>query len=333
MRNLSSKTPRSRSQIARLKNDLTAKDQKLESLSARLKSTSENNGNLPKHARILESSMNDLQKKLRETQGLLQASIDEKAGLPEKLTELKNSLNEVQTSYVADEIKIRELTEQLDEKTGTAERNAQLLERDRDIRDLMTARNLHIYDVFDTDAKGKTKPAFGRIFYTEGKSLVFYAYDLNETKLANANYHYRVWGGQEGQKDKVASLGVFYSDDKTQRRWVFKCNNPENSRTNRFGVCHARILRLGLPPPKRPEAARCLPGRHRQPSLAFPLEQINSILVQSSSCYCIVGQRRSSKSRSQESDLALTLCRARAVCAYSRPLNQFDGGCARFRNA
>ncbi len=90
-----------------------------------------------------------------------------------------------------------------------------MLERDRDIRDLMTARNLHIYDVFDTDAKGKTKPAFGRIFYTEGKSLIFYAYDLNETKLANANYHYRVWGGQEGQKDKVTSLGVFYSDDKT----------------------------------------------------------------------------------------------------------------------
>jgi hypothetical protein len=214
-------------QIARLKDDLKAKDQRLESLSERLKSSSENNNNLLKTRAEIEFSMNDLQQKLRETQGLLQASIVEKAGLPEKLNELKNALNDVQTSYIADEIKIRELKEQLAEKTGNAERNAQLLERDRDIRDLMTARNLHIYDVFDTDAKGKTKPVFGRIFYTEAKSLVFYAYDLNEAKLANANYHYRVWGSQEAQKDKVTSLGVFYSDDKTQRRWVFKCNNPK----------------------------------------------------------------------------------------------------------
>lgn len=214
-------------QIARLKDDLRAKDQRLESLVERLKSSSENNENLLKTRAELELSMNDLQQKLREAQGMLQASIVEKAGLPEKLNELKNALNDVQTSYVADEIKIRELKEQLADKSGTAERNAQLLERDRDIRDLMTARNLHIYDVFDTDAKGKTKPVFGRIFYTEAKSLVFYAYDLNEAKLANSNYHYRVWGSQEAQKDKVTSLGVFYSDDKTQRRWVFKCNNSK----------------------------------------------------------------------------------------------------------
>jgi|SRR5581483_9130880 len=214
-------------QIARLKDDLRAKDQRLESLSERLKSSSESNADLLKTHAELEASISDLQQKLRETQGLLQASVQEKSALPEKLNELESALNDAQTSYVADEIKIRELKEQLTEKSGNAERNAQLLERDRDIRDLMTARNLHIYDVFDTDAKGKTKPAFGRIFYTENKSLVFYAYDLNEAKLANANYHYRVWGSQEAQKDKVTSLGVFYSDDKTQRRWVFKCNNPK----------------------------------------------------------------------------------------------------------
>lgn len=214
-------------QIDRLKDDLRAKSQRLEGLSERLKSSSENKENLLKTNAELELSINDLQQKLRETQGLLQASVEEKSALPEKLKELKSALNDAQTSYVADEIKIRELKEQFTEKSGNAERNVQLLERDRDIRDLMTARNLHIYDVFDTDAKGKTKPAFGRIFYTEGKSLIFYAYDLNEAKLANANYHYRVWGGQEAQKDKVTSLGVFYSDDKTQRRWVFKCSNPK----------------------------------------------------------------------------------------------------------
>src|SRR6185437_1521678 len=164
--------------------------------------SSENNETLLKTRAELELSRNDLQHKLRETQGLLQASIDEKAGFQEKLNGLKNSLNDVQTSYVADEIRIRELKEQLADKAGNAERNAQLLERDRDIRDLMTARNLHIFDVFDTDAKGKTEPAFGRIFYTEGKSLIFYAYDLNGAKLEHANYHYKVWAGKKPKRIK-----------------------------------------------------------------------------------------------------------------------------------
>jgi hypothetical protein len=144
-----------------------------------------------------------------------------------KISELKTALNAAQASYVADEITIRELTAKVASNSAAAERNADLLERDRDIRDLMTARNLHIFDVFDTDAKGKTKPAFGRIFYTEGKSLIFYAYDLNEARTTSAGYHYRVWGSREAEKNKATSLGLFYSDDKAQRRWVFKCNDAK----------------------------------------------------------------------------------------------------------
>ncbi len=101
-----------------------------------------------------------------------------------------------------------------------------MLAAGRDITDLMGARNLHIVDVVDTDAQGKNKPAFGRIFYTEGKSLIFYAYDLNEAKLVKANYQYRIWAKKEGRDAKVQHLGIFYADDKSQRRWSFKCNDP-----------------------------------------------------------------------------------------------------------
>jgi len=58
----------------------------------------------------------------------------------------------------------------------------------RDIRDLISARNLHIIDVYDTDSHGKTTRAFGRVFFTEGKSLVFYAYDLSSGHSAAATY-------------------------------------------------------------------------------------------------------------------------------------------------
>jgi hypothetical protein len=132
-----------------------------------------------------------------------------------------------QASFIADESRIRELSDQLAQKTAALQRDHQLMQEGRDIRDLMVARNLHIVDVFDTDTRGKTKPAFGRIFLTEGKSLVFYAYDLNESKLAQANYHYRVWGAKEGQGERARSLGIFYSDDKTERRWVFKCDDAK----------------------------------------------------------------------------------------------------------
>ena len=69
-----------------------------------------------------------------------------------------------------------------------------MLAEGRDITDLMGARNLHIIDVRDADGKGKNQKSFGRIFYTEGKSLIFYAYDLDEGKVTKANYSFEVWG-------------------------------------------------------------------------------------------------------------------------------------------
>jgi len=128
---------------------------------------------------------------------------------------------------VADRTRIRELTEQLAEQSSALDREREMLAANRDIRDLMAARNLHIADVFDTDTKGKTRASFGRVFFTEGKSLIMYAYDLNDHRVQDAGYHYRVWGKKEGPGQAARSLGIFYSDDKTQKRWVFKYDDPK----------------------------------------------------------------------------------------------------------
>jgi Putative zinc-finger len=130
-------------------------------------------------------------------------------------------------TVASDQARIRELSDQLTEQTAAVSRERDLLSADRDIRELMAARNLHIADVFDTDAKGKTRPTLGRIFFTEGKSLIFYAYDLNDHRVQNAGYNYRVWGKKEGPGQGARSLGIFYSDDKTQKRWVFKYDDPK----------------------------------------------------------------------------------------------------------
>ena len=72
-----------------------------------------------------------------------------------------------------------------------------------DVRDLVVARNLHIIDVHDRDGDGKSQRAFGRIFYTEGKSLIFYAYDLGDPRKVDAKVSFYVWGGRLGAEKPV----------------------------------------------------------------------------------------------------------------------------------
>ncbi len=142
-------------------------------------------------------------------------------------SELEKAETANQATLVADQVRIRELSDQLAEQSAALEQEREMLAANRDIRDLMAARNLHIADVFDTDPKGKTRAAFGRVFFTEGKSLIIYAYDLNDRRVQDAGYHYRVWGKKEGPGRAAKSLGIFYSDDKAQRRWVFKYDDPK----------------------------------------------------------------------------------------------------------
>ena len=73
---------------------------------------------------------------------------------------------------------------------------------------------------------GKDQKSFGRIFYTEGKSLIFYAFDLDDKRVTNASYSFEAWGERLGQPSSVKSLGVLYVDDKAQRRWSLKVDDP-----------------------------------------------------------------------------------------------------------
>lgn len=93
--------------------------------------------------------------------------------------------------------------------------------------ELIAARNLHIVDVYDTENNGSRKKAFGRVFYVEGRSLVFYAYDLPNAKHANKNLEFRVWGEQAGVKSVSVNLGVMHNDDPGQKRWVLTCDDPK----------------------------------------------------------------------------------------------------------
>jgi len=137
----------------------------------------------------------------------------------------------VEADLNATKAEASDLAQQLRTQLAAEQRERELLSVGRDVRDLMGARNLHVIDVHDADGRGKDKKSFGRVFYTEGKSLIFYAYDLDEKKLTKANYTFHAWGERLGQPSSVKSLGFLYVDNKEQKRWVLKVNDPQQLST------------------------------------------------------------------------------------------------------
>lgn len=95
----------------------------------------------------------------------------------------------------------------------------------QDVRQMMGARNLHIIDVFDADGH-ESRKSFGRVFYVEGKSLIFYAFDLTQKSSRGAKVSFQAWGQREAVKNIAKNLGVFYIDDHDQSRWVLKVDDP-----------------------------------------------------------------------------------------------------------
>ena len=92
---------------------------------------------------------------------------------------------------------------------------------------VLAARQLHVIDVRDTDPNGNPGKAFGRVILTEGKSLTFYAFDLNENKGLDAKRSFQVWAVPDSSTNSARSLGFLHADAKAQGRWVLKVDNPE----------------------------------------------------------------------------------------------------------
>ena len=119
--------------------------------------------------------------------------------------------------------KIRSLTAAVNDASQRVMMEQQLSAVSSDIRQLMGARNLHIIDVHDVNASGKTGRSFGRVFYAENRSLVFYAFDLPSSK--STKYYFQAWGQTEGNEHSLRNLGTFSVDDHEQHRWVLKVSN------------------------------------------------------------------------------------------------------------
>jgi hypothetical protein len=128
------------------------------------------------------------------------------------------------------ETRLKELAAANQERERRLQETEQFLASDRDIRELMSARNLYIADVFDVDSSSRTAKPFGRIFYTRGKSLLFYAFDLDRQTRVKDTSTFQVWGQKEtakGESARPLDLGILYLDSESNRRWVMHLDNPQ----------------------------------------------------------------------------------------------------------
>jgi hypothetical protein len=194
--------------------------------------------------------------KLEQHQEALESGKREKASLIGQIAELKVSNSMLRENEAKRNTKLEELEAEL-EKTSAKENadhaaalvtEAELKNlRDRvaklsfqlrlaqeldatlhEAHDLIVDRHVHVLNVFPEVGEGKRTPqARGRIFYSEGKKLVFYAYDLTNTTNINATPSFYLWGQTPGTVQKVVSLGKFQVDSEQEGRWVLRVTDPD----------------------------------------------------------------------------------------------------------
>jgi hypothetical protein len=147
--------------------------------------------------------------------------------LEEKVDSLAQQSAQDAARAKASEAKVNDLTAKLQEQQAAIEQRDELLTHDRDIRDVIGARDLYIAEIYDVAGTGETKKPYGRVFYTRGKSLIFYAYDLDQQTEVKRASTFQAWGRRGPDRQRALNLGVFYEDNATRKRWVLKCDDPK----------------------------------------------------------------------------------------------------------
>ncbi len=189
----------------------------------------------------VKSAEADLEHSLQSNQTEKERVAQERSALSQKIDSLQASLQRTETELdslrqqrsqdqsraESLEAQIRDLHGQLRDREQDLGKQQELLAHDRDIRELMGARDLYIAEVFDVARDGQTQKPYGRVFYTKGKSLIFYAYDLDQQSGLKSASTFQAWGSHGLDRQQATSLGVFYQDNAAKKRWVVKFDDPK----------------------------------------------------------------------------------------------------------
>jgi len=155
---------------------------------------------------------------------LAQASAE---GLEARLDRMNGQKPQDTAESTSLKVQINDLNTALKDKDKEIAQEQELLQHDRDIRNLIGARNLYIAEIYDVAKTGDTQKPFGRVFYTKDKSLIFYGYDLDQQRGMKNASTFQAWGRSGSDHKHDVSLGLLYQDDANQKRWALKFNDAK----------------------------------------------------------------------------------------------------------
>jgi hypothetical protein len=228
-------------QRAALEESLKAKSAEMNELSGRLKIQQSEITRWKSLQSATARELTDNASELDKIQSRYTAAIANADALSHQLQESRAELQEKQShadtllnqhsedvaSIANLESRIEDLSGRLKDSETAAHEQQQLLAHDRDIRELMGARKLYIADVYDFGKNGETQVPYGRVFYTTGKSLIFYAFDLDQQpNLRNVSI-FQAWGRRGTTDQRPLNMGIFYLDNAANNRWVLKFDDPK----------------------------------------------------------------------------------------------------------
>jgi len=214
---------RLQSQVANSQREVTKLREALRTADARSAALSAANTQRDEQFRQVSEQRDQLASQLRDAEQSYQL-------VQAKLASLQAEHDRALLRATALESKVDELTASARDQERRLKDSEQYLASDRDIRELMGARKLYIADVFDVDSGSRTRKPFGRVFYTQSKSLIFYAFDLDRQPGVKNASAFQVWGKRDieaAEKDHATNLGILYMDSESNRRWVLRLDDPK----------------------------------------------------------------------------------------------------------
>lgn len=155
------------------------------------------------------------------------------AGLQKTVDLASTQRDEVANRAAVLEAKVNELSqlvrdreEEIDQKEAELAKERELLDHDRDVREVIGSRDLYMADVFDVSRAGTNK-TYGRVLFTKNKRLIIYAFDLDAQPGVQNASSFQAWGRRGPDKKQALSLGLFYEDNASKKRWILKANDAK----------------------------------------------------------------------------------------------------------
>lgn len=174
--------------------------------------------------------------------------------LAAQLAQLKTANDEAARTVASRDNQIRELNADL----FASRHGAPSKDGSSDVANILGERNLHVIDVYDNTPHGQRAAPFGRIFYGEGQSLLFYAFDL-PLKPDSGKVVVQAWGQKEGRALTPVRLGEFSRNNGNDTCWTLRIQDPAQ-----LSNIDAVFVTMERRPEKRPTGAPLLYAYLRQ---------------------------------------------------------------------